>query len=82
MPTICWCSKLAPYPGRGRSVPAPSKDAGEATLPVLGVSFVRIGMWPSPSPRRLREEAHPRQAPARPAGPHLLAASLELQQLD
>lgn len=86
MPTICWCSKLAPYPGRGRSVPAPSKDAGEAALPVLGVSFVRIGVWPSPSPRRggsgKRRIPGRTPGPGGPRGPHLLAASLELQQLD
>lgn len=33
MLTICWCSKLAPYPGRGRSVPEPSKDIGEGCAP-------------------------------------------------
>lgn len=33
MLTICWCSKLAPYPGKGRSVPEPSKDVGEGCAP-------------------------------------------------
>lgn len=41
------------------------KTLARAALPMPGVSFVRIGVWPSPSPRRLREEAHPRQALAR-----------------
>lgn len=57
-----WCQRLV-------------KTLARAGLLVPGVSFVPIGVWPSPSLRWPREEAHPRQAPARGPTPPLATSS-------
>lgn len=64
MLTICWCSELAPYPGGAARCQSLVKTLARAALPVLGVSSVRIGVWPS-----LSLEGHPpRRLPRAPAG--------------
>lgn len=64
MLTICWCSKLAPYPGRGHSVPEPSKDVGEGCAPHAPSSSVRTGVWPSLSPRQPQGDSASRAGPS------------------
>lgn len=68
MLTICWSSKLAPHPGRGRAVPEPSKDVGEGSVPHAW-SFLRPDWHAAFSLARggTRQKWHPQQAPAWPA---------------
>lgn len=50
MLAICWCSKLAPHPGRAAQCQSLVKTLARAAFLMPGVSSSRVGMWPSAQP--------------------------------
>lgn len=76
MLAICWCSKLAPHPGRAAQCQSLVKTLARAAFPMPGVSSGGVGMWPSAQPEAARGRGGllSRPQPGLPGGPHLLQA--------
>lgn len=74
MLAICWCSKLAPHPGRAAVLcQSLVKTLARAAFPMPGVSSGLVGMQPLARPETAqgRSGLLGRPQPGLPGGPHL-----------